>query len=92
MEAGMKVNENWLVQTITHYIIGTIETFDEKEIWFKSGTVSWIANTGRFYNFMRVGVVEETEVEPFCDVPVMVKQGAIVIAAKWVHPLPEKQQ
>jgi hypothetical protein len=41
---------------------------------------------------MKVGIIKETEVEPFGDVPVMVKQGSIVIAAKWLHELPNKQQ
>lgn len=88
----MKPGENWLIQTVTHYVIGTIATISENEIWFKPGTCSWIAVTGRFHNFMKVGVIKESEIEPFGDVPVMVKQGAIVIAVRWLHDLPDKQQ
>jgi len=84
--------ENWLIQTVTHYVLGTIDHISDTEIWFKSGTASWVAVTGRFHNFMKAGVLKETEVEPFGDVPVMVKQGSIVIAAKWLHELPNKQQ
>lgn len=88
----MNVGENWLIQTVTHYVIGTIEAINEKDIWLKSGTASWVAVTGRFHNFMKVGVIKETEVEPFGDVPVLVKQQAIVISAPWKHPLPKAQQ
>jgi hypothetical protein len=90
----MKINagENWIFQTVTHYVVGTVESIDQNEIWLKPGTASWIAVTGRFHNFMKVGVIKETEVEPFGNVPVMIKQGAIVISAQWTHPLPLKQQ
>lgn len=88
----MKAGENWFIETVTHYVIGTIESISEKEIWFKPGTATWVAVTGRFHNFMKVGVLKETEAEPFGDVPVMVKQDAIALAAKWPHPLPDKQQ
>lgn len=84
--------ENWFFQTVTHYIIGTVEYINDNEIWIKSGTASWVAVTGRFHNFMKVGVIKETEVEPFGDTPVMIKQAAVVISAKWPHPLPTKQQ
>ena len=88
----MFAGENWLIQTVTHYVLGTIEKITDTEIWLQSGTASWVAVTGRFHNFMKVGILKETEVEPFGDVPVMVKQGSIVIAAKWLHDLPSKQQ
>lgn len=88
----MNVGENWLIQTVTHYVLGTIEKISPNEIWLKANTVSWIAVTGRFHNFMKVGVIKETEVEPFGDVPVLVKQQAIVICSPWKHPLPNSQQ
>lgn len=88
----MKAGENWLIMTVTHYILGTIESIDKDEIWLKKGSATWVAVTGRLYNFMKVGVIKETEAEPFGEVRVMVKQAAIVTTAEWLHPLPDKQQ
>lgn len=88
----INVGENWFFKTVTDYIVGTVESVNDNEIWIKPGTASWIAVTGRFHNFMKVGTIKETEVEPFGNVPVLIKQGAVVIATRWVHPLPNKQQ
>jgi len=50
---------------------------------------AWIADSGRYYNALKDGTLEE--VEPYPD-GVIVSCGAIVDAAPWNHKLPRKQK
>lgn len=70
------VGRTVFIRTVTHHLVGEIQSVGDKEIVFKTGTVMWIADDGRFTEAMRTGVFNETEVydieSPF------VGRGAIV--------------
>lgn len=92
-QSYIKPGENWFIRTVTNYNIGQVECVTSREIIFKKGTASWIASTGRFHNFMRIGAdIENCEVEPFGDVPVVLNRESIVDATPWPHKLPLEQK
>jgi len=50
---------------------------------------AWIADSGRYYNALKDGTLEE--VEPYPD-GVIVSCAAIIDAALWNHKLPREQK
>jgi len=88
-----KKGERWFFRLATNYIIGEIEDISSTEILLKPGTAAWVACTGRFYNFLNVGVDQKgVEIEPYGDVPVIIGRGAIVDGCAWKHELPLEQK
>lgn len=64
------------IRTVTHHLVGEIAAVGKTEIVFKTGTVMWIADSGRFTQALKTGVFSESEVydmeNPF------IGRGAIV--------------
>jgi hypothetical protein len=81
-----KVGENILIRGVTLYYVGHVESVSETEIVLSDA--SWVADTGRFNEALRTGVLNE--VEPFPNGAVTVKQGAIMDYSPWPHPLPKE--
>ena len=79
----LRIGNNVLIRTVTHYLTGHIEEVGEHEIVLT--TAAWIADTGRFSTAIAHG--EFNEIEPFIG-PVAVGRGAIVDVTDWTHPLP----
>ena len=73
-----------LIRTVTCFQVGEIVAFDALEIILHDA--SWVADTGRFTQALRSGVLNE--VEPFADGLCSVGRGAVVDIANWKHPLP----
>ncbi len=82
-----KVGENYLVRTVTMIILGRLDEVHNSELLMSSA--SWIADTGRFYDALKTGKLNE--VEPFVD-DVIVGRNAIVDASIWSHVLPRDQK
>jgi hypothetical protein len=82
-----KTGENYLIRTVTMILVGRLEEVHDTELVLSSA--SWIADTGRFYNAIKDGTLNE--VEPFQD-DVVVGRGALIDATIWTNKLPTEQK
>ena len=88
MNHPYKLNTNYFIRTVTHFLTGHLIAVTEHELVLTRA--AWIADTGRFMNAIREGTL--SEVEPFPEEhEVIVGRGAIVDAVIWSHPLPREQ-
>ena len=71
-----QVGRTVFIRTVTHHIVGEILAVGETEIVLKTGTVMWIADSGRFTQALKTGVFYETEVYDV-ETP-FIGRGAIV--------------
>ena len=78
-----KIGENYMIRTVTMIQVGTLVDVTEKELVLEDA--SWVADTGRFHEFITKGEVDE--VEPFPTGQVIVGRGALIDACKWKHAL-----
>ena len=82
-----KVGKNYLIRTVTMIILGKLEAVHDSELVMSSA--SWVADTGRFYNALKMGKL--SEVEPFTN-DAIVGRGAIIDGTEWQHELPLEQK
>lgn len=83
------IGKNYFIRTVTHYLTGHLVRVTAKELVIKNA--AWIADSGRFMQFLRDGTVNE--VEPFPkDLEVIVGRGALIDAVEWRHELPSVQK
>lgn len=82
-----KVGESYLIRTVTMIILGKLETVLDTELVMSSA--SWVADTGRFYDALKTGKLNE--VEPFTN-DVIVGRSALIDATIWTHKLPTEQK
>lgn len=78
-----EIGEKYFIRTVTHYMVGKLEEIKGGFLIFSSS--SWIADTGRFNEFLKTG--EASEVEPVKGL-YRVAIGAIVDAFEFNHTLP----
>lgn len=78
-----KLQQNYLVRTVTMYHVGTLTSVYEHELVLEG--CSWVADTGKFSTALTTGSLSEVEVMPG---PVIIGRGAVVDATEWKHPLP----
>jgi hypothetical protein len=79
----------YFIRTVTHYHTGKLVR-EEKDCFIFTNA-AWIADTGRFANFLKTGI--PNEVEPFPqDLEVAVPKMSIVDACFWPHELPKEQK
>lgn len=84
-----KVGKNYFIRTVTHYLTGKLIKVTAKELVLEDA--AWIADSGRFMQFLRDGKLNE--VEPFADkAEVIVGRGALIDCVEWVHALPREQK
>lgn len=86
-DAHWKVGESYLIRTVTMIQVGRLESVTDKELVLSSA--AWVADTGRFYNALKEGKLNE--VEPFPN-PVIIGRGSIIDATVWTHNLPKEQK
>lgn len=72
-----KVGKIYHVRTVTFAIAGKLAWVGDKELLFSQA--SWIADCGRFSNYLKGEIDESMEVEPFLK-EVIVGRGAVVDA------------
>ena len=70
----MVVGKDYFIRTVTHYFTGRLVWVGDKEIAIEDA--AWIADTGRFSEFVAGKTVKV--VEPFPSGVVIVGRGAIV--------------
>ncbi|HNF58259.1 MAG TPA: hypothetical protein PLN89_01640 [Elusimicrobiota bacterium] len=70
----MVVGRDYFIRTVTHYFTGRLVWVGDKEIAMED--VAWIADTGRFNEFVAGKTVNE--VEPFQKGVVIIGRGAII--------------
>jgi len=71
----MEIGKDYFIRTVTHYFTGRLIWVGEKEIVLED--VSWIADTGRFNQFVAGKTVNE--VEPFiAGKAVIIGRGSII--------------
>lgn len=84
-----KINQNYFIRTVTHYLTGKLIRVTAKELVLVDA--AWIADTGRFMDAIKTGKLNE--VEPYPDgEELVIGRGAIIDAVKWNHDLPRVQK
>lgn len=86
-EHPFKIGDAYLIRTVTMIVLGKLEWVGSNELVLSSA--SWVADTGRFYNAIKDGKLNE--VEPFTN-DVVVGRGSIIDATIWTHQLPREQK
>lgn len=76
------VGKNYFIRTVTHHLMGTLISFDDKELILKNA--SWIADDGRFHKFLIGEYTASLEVEPFPkDMLVCIGRNTIIDSVQW---------
>lgn len=84
-----EIGGKYMFRTVTHIVLGRVLGYGEQEILLEDA--SWIADTGRYHDFLKNGILSNTEVEPYIT-KTGVGRGAIVDFTLWAHDLPKEQQ
>jgi hypothetical protein len=86
-ETLCSAGKSYFIRTVTHHYTGhcTKCTHDFIEL----NQAAWIADDGRFHNFLKSG--DANEVEPFVE-PVRIPIGCVIDCTEWKHALPVKQK
>jgi hypothetical protein len=82
-----KIGENYLIRTVTMIQIGRLESVGANELVLSSA--AWIADTGRFYDALKTGKLNE--IEPFLN-DVIIGRGSIIDATIWTHKMKWEQK
>lgn len=82
-----KIGESYLIRTVTMIVLGKLESVFETELVLSSA--SWVADTGRFYDALKTGKLNE--IEPFIN-DVIVGRSALIDATIWTFKLPTEQK
>ena len=77
------VGEKYLIRTVTMMDVGILLYVDDHELVLADA--SWIADSGRFNEFLSTG--KPNECEPFPG-EAIIGRGAIVDSCIWTHALP----
>ncbi len=83
-----EIGKNYFIQTVTHYYTGKLIEVLPQEIVLEDA--AWIADTGRFSDFIKDG--KFNEVEPYPSGKLVIGRGSLVQAFQWTHPLPRAQK
>ncbi len=81
-EAPFKIGEKYFIRTATYFHLGRLKELSGK--WLILEDVSWIADTGRFYDFLKDGTCNEYE--SFQD-DVYIPLDSVIDITKWKHEL-----
>jgi hypothetical protein len=80
------INRSWFFRTVTYHLVGRVKKVMGS--WVELEKASWIADSGRFMNFLKDG--ETNEVEPVGQV--FVNLNTVVDFYPWKHELPKEQK
>lgn len=84
---SIEVGKSYFIRTVTMHYTGRVVAVTASDIVLEDA--AWIADSGRFYDALTKGSLNE--VEPFPG-KVVVGRGGFVDAAPWDHELPRKQK
>lgn len=82
-----KIGQAYLIRSVTHYYTGRLEQVTEHELVLS--TAAWIASTGRYYDALKNGTLDE--IEPIIG-NAIIGRGAICDAVEWPNNLPTSQK
>lgn len=80
------IGGKWFFRTVTYYLLGKVTKIIGKFV--KLEEASWIANSGRFTQFIKNGEVDEVEPVGTC----FVNMDTVVDFYEWIHPLLKDQK
>ena len=80
-----EVGKDYFIRTITHHYTGRCVSCNDD--WLELEDAAWIADDGRFNNFLKTGIAEE--VEPYVN-NVRISVGCILDLTEFNHPLPKE--
>lgn len=83
IQSPLRVGNNVLIRTVTHYHTGHIVAVTKDEILLTDA--AWVADTGRFNNALVTSTL--AEVEPYLS-PVGINRGSVVDYTDWRGELP----
>lgn len=82
------VGEKIFFRTVTYHAIGEVKKIVGRFVHLKNA--SWVADTGRFMNFIKEGVQENSEIEPVGEM--FLSMDTVVDFFIWKHSLPKDQK
>lgn len=82
------IGEKLFFRTVTFHCVGEVKKIVGRFACLKNA--SWIADTGRFSDFIKSGLQTSTEVEPVGEQ--FLNLDTVVDFFPWKHSLPNKQQ
>jgi hypothetical protein len=82
------VGEKVFFRTVTYHALGEVKKIVGRFVHLKNA--SWIADTGRFMNFIKDGVQTNTEIEPVGEM--FLNMDTVVDFFIWKHKLPSDQK
>ena len=82
-----EIGEAIFVRTVTHYLTGRVVKIVGKFLILEEA--AWIADTGRFFDALEKGTLNEVEPIPGS---VRINSDTIVDAFSWKHKLPKDQK
>lgn len=83
-----KIGTKVFIRTVTMAHTGMISAVTDKFLVLEDAC--WIADTGRFFDFLKSGKLNECE--PFPSGKVLVGLGGIIDCCEWKHDLPREQK
>lgn len=94
-EGGKEINTyedmvggKFFFRTVTYHVVGEVKKMVGRFAYLKEA--SWVADTGRFSDFIKNGVQSSSEIEPVGEQ--FVNLDTVVDFFPWKHNLPTKQQ
>ena len=83
----MKVGMSYLIRTATYFYTGRLVSVTDSDIILEEA--AWIADTGRFSDALKLGIL--SEIEPYPNT-VIINRASIVDLSEWTHKLPREQK
>lgn len=78
----LEIGKNYFIRSVTHYYTGRLTAIVGQ--WLVLEEASWIADTGRFHDFLKDGKCNEYE---SFVAPVRIPIGGIIDITDWNFPL-----
>lgn len=82
------VGHKLFFRTVTYHALGEVKKIVGRFLHLK--TASWVADTGRFANFIKDGVQTSSEIEPVGEM--FLNMDTVVDFFVWKHTLPTEQK
>jgi len=82
------VGKKVFFRTVTYHAMGEVKKVVGRFVHLK--TASWVADTGRFMNFLKDGVQSNSEIEPVGEM--FLNMDTVVDFFIWKHSLPKEQK
>lgn len=83
-----RIGEKYIIRAVTFHYTGKLKRVTANELILSDA--AWIANSGRWTNFLETGKADE--VEPYPDgIDVIIGRNTIVDISVWKHALPRNQ-